>query len=42
MERRKVRAPESLIRQYPDLQPFTEPDQSAPPQIVNPTLRGFE
>jgi len=42
LERRKVRAPESLIRQYPDLQPFTEPDQSTSSQPVNPTLQGFE
>jgi uncharacterized protein YecE (DUF72 family) len=46
LERRKVRAPESLIRQYPDLQSFAEADQSAPsqsvdPQIVNPKLQGF-
>ena len=39
--RRKVRAPESLIRQYPDLQPFTEPEQPSPAQDVNPTLKGL-
>lgn len=40
--RRKVRAPESLIRQYPDLQPFTEPDRPIPAQDVNPTLQGLQ
>ena len=43
LARRKVRAPESLIRQYPDLQSFANSD-SVPPasEDTTPTLEGFE
>jgi uncharacterized protein YecE (DUF72 family) len=40
--RQKVRAPESLIRQYPDLQQFTSSDQPVPDHIIHPTLQGLE